>query len=358
MYIRELEDLKSYVEKLEVKASESLMIFVGDRSESDVKDLMSYLISKNINFFGGIYSGLLVSDKNERTGFIVKKVEPLYSAIVFPFMMRFKLDLESVKGSTAIVLVDGLSSKMKDLTDTVFMKLGSNVSYVGGGAGFYDLSHRPCIFNNNGIYQDALHICIVKEKANIAVEHGWKKLQGPFTVKKSYDNVISELDDDTAFNIYKHVIEEEENIILSKEGFFTFAKDHPFGIDEGFGRVIVRDPITVNENNEIICVASVPQGSSVYVLKGDSDMLLSSSITVASTLAQNAPSEYLPMVFDCISRAMFLEDRFREELRNIQNKMKFTVEGALSIGEISSSTDGKLVIHNKSTVLALLYNEA
>jgi hypothetical protein len=73
--------------------------------------------------------------------------------------------------------VDGLSNKMKDLTDTIYDKLGCNVKYVGGGAGFYDLSHKPCIFNNKGVYQDALHLCIVRSRAKLAIEHGWKKLQ-------------------------------------------------------------------------------------------------------------------------------------------------------------------------------------
>lgn len=60
---------------------------------------------------------------------------------------------------------------------------------------------------------------------------------------------------------------------------------------------------------------------------------------------------------DCISRAMFLEERFEEELQNIQAKMKYPVEGALSFGEIASKRNGELVIHNKSTVLGLLVAE-
>lgn len=355
MYIEKFQDFKDYVSNLEIADCESLMVLVGDKSEATVNDLINYLNAKKINFFGGIYSGLLVGDKNERTGYIVKKLEPIYSSLVLPYMMRIKLDPETLAGSTAIMLVDGLSSKMKDLTDTVYEKLGKNVKYVGGGAGFYDLSHNPCIFNNNGIYKDALHICIVKSEAILAIEHGWKKLQGPFTVTKSYDNITSELDNENAFEVYKNVIEEEENIILSKEGFFTFAKDHPFGIDEGFGRVIVRDPIALNEENEMVCVATVPQGSQVYILKGDADLLLESSKKIATICAKDAPDEYTPLLFDCISRAMFLEERFNEELRNIQSKMKYVVEGALSIGEISSKSNGEIVIHNKSTVLALLY---
>lgn len=357
MYFREYDDLTDYVDELDIKDSESLMVFVGDRSANSLNNLITYLNGKEIKFFGGIYAGLLVQDRNEREGFIVKKFEPIYSSMVFPYMMRSKLTDEELKGSTAIVLIDGLSSRMKDLTDTVYNKLGTSVKYVGGGAGFSDLIHRPCIFNNNGIFEDAMYICIVKADATLAVEHGWKKLRGPFFVNKSQDNVLSELNSEHAFDVYKQVIEQEDNIVLSREDFFRFSKDHPFGIDEGFGNVIVRDPIGVNENDEIICVASIPEECEVYILKGNKDLLLSSSLQITKTCLEKAPDTYEPLLFDCISRAMFLEDDFSIELNNIKQRLNGPVEGALSIGEIASRRNGQIVIHNKSTILALLHKE-
>jgi len=297
MYFRNYSDLIEHLENLQIKDTESLMILVGDESEYAVSDMMDYLKNRNINFFGGIYSGLLVGNRNERTGFIVKKFEPVYSSLVFPFMMKIQVSPEDLRGCTALILVDGLSSQMQDLIDTVYNKLEGNVKYIGGGAGFYNMTHKPCIFNNNGIFKDVLHVCIIKSDVSITVEHGWKKLEGPFFVKRSRDNVLSQLDYSSAFDVYKHVIEGEENMILSKEDFFMFAKDHPFGIDEGNGEVIVRDPISVNENNEIVCVANIPEGSDVYVLKGDCDLLLDSSRHIAEKCTQNAPEEYMPFLF-------------------------------------------------------------
>jgi hypothetical protein len=354
VYFRNLTELKGYVAESTFAQSEQLMILVGDKSEDQVHDMMEYLREKKVDFFGGIFAGLIVGARNRREGFIVEKVEPVCTALVFPFMMRLSQDPQSFDGSTALVLVDGLSSRMKDLTDTVYDRLEGHVKYVGGGAGFYDLKHRPCIFTSKGIYEDALFLCILKNRIDLAVEHGWNRLQGPFFVKRSYDNVLSKLEDDMAFGVYKGVIEEEENVILSKEDFFSFAKDHPFGIQQKDGSLIVRDPIAINDSGEIICVASIPEGSDVYVLKGDADTLLASSKTISDAFREHSGGKYMPLLFDCISRAMFLEDRFEEELENIQSSLNYGVQGTLSIGEIAFSENGKLVIHNKSTVLALL----
>lgn len=355
MYLKNVEELKMYVNASKIEEAEQLMIFAGEKSSEDVKNVMDFLNEKGVKFFGGIYARLLVGSKSFSEGFIVKKFEPVYSSIVLPYLMRFKADLEVGQDYTAIVLVDGVSSKMKELTDTVYSKLGNKVKYVGGGAGFYDLKQRPCIFDNKGIYQDVLYVCLIKSDSKIAVKHGWNKLEGPFEVRESKDNVLCKLDNYKAFEVYRDVIEDVERITLYKSDFFTYAKDHPFGIlQKKTGEVIVRDPIALNENFEIVCIADIPEGSSAYVLKGDVNTLLQSSIEIADYCAANAPAKYTPLLFDCISRAMFMEERFEEELSNIQSRLDYKVYGGLSIGEIASGNDGELIIHNKSTILGLV----
>lgn len=355
MYFQTVDDVKEYVERSDIKTEEQLMVLVAEKSADDLNTLRDYLNGRNIRFFGGIYAALLVKQSSESEGFIVQRHTPLYSSVVLPYLMRFTLDKEELRGSTAIVLVDGLSAKMKDLTDTVYNKIGNHVNYIGGGAGFYDLKHRPCIFDNNGIYSDVLYICIVKESVELAIEHGWNKLRGPFDVTKSNGNILSELDGENAFEVYKDIIEDELDIRLSPEDFFIYAKDHPFGILQANQLdVLVRDPIFINDNNEIVCVAGIPQDSKLYILEGNTQTLLDSSIKISNRCLENAPDQYIPLLFDCISRAMFLEEKFDKELSNIQQRLNYMVEGALSIGEIASGDNGELLIHNKSTILGLL----
>lgn len=334
--------------------TEKLMLLVGEKSYEYLDELMTELKNRNINFFGGVYSRLLVGSSCFSEGFIVQKYAPIYDALVFPHLMRIKIDHAGLENTTAIILADGLSSAIKDLTDTVYEKVGNKVKYIGGGAGFYNLVQKPCIFNNNGIFKDALYICIVESQLNLAVEHGWKKLEGPFDVTNSRDNVLYSLNDQNAFEIYKEVIEDNEEICIDREDFFRFAKDHPFGISVNDSELIVRDPISVNDELGICCVADIPYGSQLYILKGDARALLDSSLKIAEGCSDKAPPKYIPLLFNCISRAMFLEERFTEELKNIQDNLSYTVEGALSIGEISSNSKGEIVIHNKSTVLGLL----
>ena len=355
MYLSTLNDLKYYVEDLSIDNDERLMIFVGDAYEKEVQDMMNFLNSKNILFFGGIYSKLLVGDRSLSKGYIVNKVKPIYSSIVLPNLMRFNKELDKNEKYTALVIADGLSSRFKELTDTVYNKLGNKVKYLGGGAGFYNLNHKPCIFDNDGISMDTLYLCIIKSETKIAIEHGWNILKGPFTVTESNENILSELDGENAFEKYSEILEDETGLTIYKEDFFTYAKEYPFGIMNGINlEVIVRDPIAINDNLDIICIADIPKECNLFVLSGNAKTLLESSLTIADKCSKMAPKKYKPLLFDCISRAMFLEENFLIELANIQNRMNCTVEGALSIGEIASKIDGSIVIHNKSTILGLV----
>ena len=354
MYFETAEELKTYLNRLIVEPEEQMMILAGYKSADDVNEVREFLNEKGIKFFGGIYPGLLTGNENKDHGFIAERFQPVFSSIVLPHMMIFKDDPVSLEGYTALVLVDGLSPHMKALIDTLFDKMGAHVSYLGGGAGFYDLKQRPCIFDNKGIYQDVLYVCVIPSPCFSGVRHGWKKLMGPFSVDRSIDNVLISLDGDNAFEVYKEVIEAEEHMTLFREDFFSIAKDHPFGIVQDDGSIIVRDPICLNDDYEIVCVADIPVDSEVFVLKGDVDSLLSSSLEIAELCTERAPDHHMPLLFNCISRAMFMEDKFEEELSNIQAKLKPIVQGALSIGEIASKRNGDIVIHNKSTVLGLV----
>ncbi|MFT8347935.1 FIST C-terminal domain-containing protein [Clostridium saccharoperbutylacetonicum] len=231
---------------------------------------------------------------------------------------------------------DGLSSSYKALTYTVYSKLGNSIKYIGGGDGSYNLNHKPCIFDNDGVTKDSLYVCVVKAKVQIAVEHGWRIIKRPFRVTASNANVLLELDGFNAFEKYKEILEDETGLTIYKSDFFTYAKEYPFGIMNGLSMdVIVRDPITVNDDLNIVCVADIPMDSNLCILSGNVKILLEASLIIAEKCSKEASKKYKSILFDCISRSMFLEENFLVELANIQNRMNCIVEGVLSIGEVS-----------------------
>lgn len=356
MYFASLIQLLDFLKSLNLSSHDDLMIWVGEDSAAYVPQLINTLNSLNLPFFGGIYPRLIVKDTFYTKGFVIKKYKPLYRGIVLPYMMPFKPNVDELKDTTALLLVDGLSSQYQTLINTVYDKLGNTVDYIGGGAGFYDLHQQPCLFTEKGLLKDALIICILPNACKHAVSHGWRVLEGPYRITKSLDNILYSLENDNPFDIYSDTIEAHERIHLFQSDFYVYAKEHPFGMmHPNSNELIVRDPISVNDKGEITCIANLPEDSNIYILHGNTaSLLLSASAIVNECTKQLSSDQYEPLLFDCISREMFLEDFFKQELISIQSNLNAPVFGTLCVGEIASCKGHAPIIHNKSTVLALL----
>ena len=123
--------------------------------------------------------------------------------------------------------------------------------------------------------------------------------------------------------------------------------------------MVVRDPIAL-DGDKMICVGEVPQGSFVNILQGNKDSLVEGAkhaLKLAGDSFEKNHSkenvENLSTFFiDCISRVLFLEDDFSEELDTVYNDN--TLIGALTLGEIANTGTAYLEFYNKTSVVALL----
>ena len=66
-------------------------------------------------------------------------------------------------------------------------------------------------------------------------------------------------------------------------------------------------------------------------------------------------SPTIALIIDCITRALFLEDRFEDELKIIETKAGTGVLlfGFLSLGEIASKGDKYIELYNKTVVIGM-----
>ena len=350
MYFKDLEAMTVFYENRSLTEGEALMVFLSDASDSLYKPMTAFFHQHEYPFFGGIFPGLLFDGKFYATGMIVLPIRVLFRSLVYPFMMKkYEGDLHD---KTTFVIADGLSPDFKNMTETLYEKLGPLPTYVGGGAGYGDREHRPCIFDEKGIYEDCMIAAVIDHRSEVTYRHGWERLVGPYHVTASVDNLLAKIDDKAAFHVYKNILEAEVNLVIDKDSIKMLAASYPFGIAKEGMVDVVRDPIAVDEDEGILCVASVPEGSQIYILKGNCEVLLAGAAALAEACVERTEGDYTPVLFDCITRALFMEDRFTEEVETIQDKLTYPLMGALSIGEILSVEDSRLQLHNKSAVLA------
>ena len=260
------------------------------------------------------------------------------------------------EAKTMFVYVDGLATRIGDLVDSLFNVFGLELNYVGGGAGSLSFEQKPCLFTNDGLIQDSAVLALVDMNSGIGVNHGWETISGPFKVTDVERNVIKTLDWKPAFDVYQQVVEKASGKTFSDDNFFDIAKGYPFGINRMGAEKIVRDPITVTDDGALVCVGEVPPESHVDILSGSLDSLVQAAKN-AMKQGQNAyrgeSKGQAAFFIDCISRVLFLEDDFGQELDAVYDE-NLPLIGALTLGEIANSGDDYLAFYNKTAVIAVL----
>ncbi len=364
MYIASpnMNQILEWVSLQNISEEQGLLILMGEKNAPDMEVFLKKLTAKNITYFGGIFPGIIFNNSYFEEGAILKVFPLIEQPIVIKRLNDGKLEIPAIiekQGNlrdkyTALILVDGFSRYVSRFLFEIFNHLGDSVNYFGGGAGSLSLKQKPCVFSSEGLFQDAAIVTLIKKHCHLSVRHGWKRIKGPIVANKTRDNKILELNWRNAFDVYKETVEPHAGVKLTPDNFFDIAKGYPFGIYREEKEDIVRDPISVTPDGELICVGDIPENTVLYILKGSRNNLINAARGAAQNCQLSAKTTDI-LIADCISRILFLNHHFKEELNVIQKvfsqKQPLSVEGMLTLGEISSYGHEYLEFFNKTIIV-------
>lgn len=264
--------------------------------------------------------------------------------------MELQMDRFHEDVRTMFVFVDGLAKNIGECVNVLFDNYGLDINYIGGGSGSLSFEQKPSLFTNEGLLKDAFVYAYSKCHSSIGVSHGWKSISGPYQITKSEGTVIHEIDYKPAFEVYKQVVDTHSSEAISEDNFFDIAKSFPFGLITITDEKIVRDPIIL-DGMSLVCVGNVTQDSYIDILYGENEALVE-----AARHAANMSEERLDfhkdftLFIDCISRVLFLEDHFKNEIEAVY-KSDTPLVGALTFGEIANNGRDYLAFYNKTSVV-------
>lgn len=350
------DDLSSAIQTLLASGSQSIMI-LGCDTEQELTSLHSVLSQCPVPIFGGIYPDVIWQNAPITQGFLLLG---LHQHVSYQLNLEIsnseqcKTDIKLGHNNTLLVFIDGLSSQIETCTQALFDWLGNSAKVIGGGAGSLSFEQKPCIISNQGIFADAMLTVPICANTNIAIAHGWETIAGPFLATKVDHNRIKELNFKPAFEVYQTNIKSQSDVNIDENNFFQQAHNFPIGVDRLDDDMLVRDPIKLQQQ-EITCVGSVPENSMLYILSGDKCNLIDSSSSSAKQLPKQTE---LIFVVDCISRKLFLKERFNDELLGIKQSFERQDHfiAILALGEIATGMFGAVNFHNKTSVMATLSN--
>ncbi len=367
MYLQEshISAIKTYINNQDHDESTTYLILLAEKSAPDLNELVKELNALNISFIGGIFPSLISGKMHHDTGVILQTLSHIQKPVVIKDLKQSSLQLKKISipktedKLTQLVLVDGIAGNISNFLFEMYNCFGNSVNYLGCGAGSISLESKPCLISNEGVFKDAALICLLNMKSKLGVRHGWKNIEGPFVATKTEGNTIHELNWEPAFDFYKKTIQDHSGIEIGRDNFLNTSKSYPFGIYKEESEFIVRDPISV-DGTSITCIARVPENTILYLLTSNTEALLDAARTTFKSTTPIIYKAHSSLVFDCISRALFLDQNFKDELSVVCDSFQkhapgIQPEGALSIGEIALNGRGNLEFFNKTLVTGILY---
>jgi hypothetical protein len=163
---------------------------------------------------------------------------------------------------------------------------------------------------------------------------GWDEFGPQKTITKSDKNVLYEIDNKSALDLYK------EYLGPFKEELPGSALLFPLSINDGtIDKKVVRTILNIDEEKKSMTFAgNMPQGSKVRLMKANFDKLIDASAIAAQyTLDTIDNNPDLAILISCIGRKLVLQDRISEEVATARDILGTNVAltGFYSYGEIS-----------------------
>jgi len=253
------------------------------------------------------------------------------------------------------IISDGTFINGSELVDGFNKDNKNNVCLTGGLAGdgarfektFTGLNENPTQGNviATGFYGK-----------DIVIGHGsfggWDEFGHERVITKSDKNVLYEIDNKNALDLYKQYLGDYVKELPGSALLF------PLSIRiNGSDKNLVRTILSVNEEDKSMTFAgNLPEGSTVRLMKANFDKLIDAS----STAAENAFSPIkggkpdLAILISCVGRKLVLQDRIDEEVQSARDVLgnDTAITGFYSYGEISPFNGSvQCELHNQTMTI-------
>ena len=350
-----LDGLRAALDRVRGARSVQILAAVGNGWTPETTDTV--LAEAGVPVFGGLFPRVIFDGQSHDRGAVVIGYDEARIAVIdcTGSISHVETWAPPLRGSRTIITYLDATCPTGPLTSALFRELGAGPTWLGGGAGALDFVRRPVVITPSGLRAGVAVLAGLDATASLGVTHGWRAFGEPMLVSEARGNDIVSLDWRPAHDAYREAVEAHSGRSFEAEDFFALASTYPLMLERFGAEGVVRDPLAVLPGGVLRCAGEVPSHASLRIAHGDVAGMLAAAREARELVAadHSGGTPRLALTLDCISRALLLGDGLREELEALRIPGLAQV-GALTIGEVASTRDSFLQIHNKTTVLAVI----
>lgn len=265
---------------------------------------------------------------------------------------------EDLKG--IFILSEGLAVNGSELAKGLNEK-GVQIIMTGGLAGDREQFKKTwAIYQGNLIENAIVSVGFYGDHIQIGFGHcgGWEAFGPERQVTKADKNIVFELDNKPALDLYKTYLGERAKELPASGLLF------PLGIRKSKTDAdqIVRTILSVNEEQKsLIFAGDVPIGCWARLMRTNSENLIQgaqSAAEQAGKMINPNPSQNhsLAIAISCVGRRLVLGERVEEEIESTFSVLPDGIKqiGFYSYGELSPKIDQSCELHNQTMTMTTL----
>ena len=269
-----------------------------------------------------------------------------------------KIDPTGLKG--LYVLAPGVDINGSALLEGITAHLSHDIGLSGGLAGDDSAFEKTYVLHPDGIDSQSV-VAVAFYGDTLSFEYGarggWRSFGPARRVTSAKANLLFELDDKPALDIYKAYLGEYAEDLPESGLLFPFEvleeSSEPTGI--------IRTILGIDEQiKSLVLAGEVNENQYLRLMNASTDDLISGAIDAITPLAKNSSDENLhclALVTSCVGRKLVMGDRVEEEIEEIDRQLNrnTTIAGFYSYGEFSTSNSKvHCELHNQTLTLMLM----
>ncbi|HEY5406456.1 MAG TPA: FIST N-terminal domain-containing protein [Ginsengibacter sp.] len=260
--------------------------------------------------------------------------------------------------SYIMIFSDGSLVNGSELVKGISEYAGDDVLVTGGLAGDGGNFVSTLVGLNEQPSQGKI-VAIGLYGKNIAITHGsqggWDMFGLEKEITKSNGNVLLEINDQSALELYKKYLGPDADDLPGSALLFPLSITIP-----GSKNQVVRTILSIDEERQSMTFAGdVPEGSRIRFMKANFDRLTAAASTAATQTIVNKKSKPdFSLLLSCVGRKIILGPRIEEEVEAVWETLgdETLLAGFYTYGEISPFNEGgNCQLHNQTMTITSFY---
>ncbi len=312
---------------------------------------------------GAIFPELIFDRQFKNGGVILIRIDNMPAHLLIESLSAPQQNLDKIAetfvstfehqhNSTLFMVFDGMLPNIGTFLDTLFRHVTDEFHFCGVNAGSETFQPMPCLFDNQRLVGNGVIAMQMPNHPGAVIEHNYSTPEHSCIATTTDNNRVSSIDWQPAFEAYAKLIKAHYNIEITKDNFYEHSVHFPFGIIRADGQTLVRIPVAMNDDGSLFCVGEIPENSLLTILNA---IQPGSTETVDKIKKQaSIQDNNIVLGFYCAGRRMHLKSTAADELRYWQDQfLPTSIIGALTLGEIGSSTQGGYPLFHNATLVCM-----